>query len=73
MLYEGELRAGFFKVGEASVGGKERAVMSNFGGVEGVLAVLLLLLAVCFCVLAVRAAVTVVMLRENCLDCIRVG
>ena len=72
MLYERELRAGFFVVGETSVGEKERAVMSYFGGVDHVI-VLLLLLAVCFCVLAARAAAkAIVMLRENCLDGVRV-
>jgi hypothetical protein len=69
MLCEGELRARFFKVGDASVGGKVRAVMSYLGGVDW----LLILLAVCFCVLAAGAVVEAnVMLREYCLDCVRV-
>ena len=42
VLYEREWRAAFFKVGEASVGEKERAVMSYFGGVDHVIVLLLL-------------------------------
>jgi hypothetical protein len=72
MLYEGEMRAGFFKVGGASVGWKERAVMSNFGGVDSVVLLVVLLLAGDFCVLAARAAaMAIAMLQENCLNCIR--